>query len=45
MEGPCVGREGVVKRMYSERGIVLVIITIFGRATPVELEQWQTEKI
>ena len=44
-EGAFENYEGVVDSIDAERGVVRVIVTIFGRATPVELEYWQVEKI
>ena len=37
--------EGVVDTIDSERGIVRVIVTIFGRSTPLDIEYWQIEKV
>ncbi len=37
--------EGVVDSIDSERGIVRVIVTIFGRSTPLDIEYWQIEKV
>ncbi len=37
--------EGVVDEIDSERGIVCVIVTIFGRSTPLDIEYWQIEKV
>jgi len=37
--------EGVVDSIDSERGIVKVIVTIFGRSTPLDIEYWQIEKL
>ena len=44
-EGAFENFEGVVDSIDSERGIVSVIVTIFGRSTPLDIEYWQIEKI
>ena len=44
-EGPLESFEGVVEEVVPAKGIVRVIVTIFGRATPVELEYWQVEAL
>ncbi|MEI6055574.1 MAG: transcription termination/antitermination protein NusG [Lentisphaerota bacterium] len=36
--------EGVVQEFDQERGKLKVLIAIFGRNTPIELEFWQVEK-
>lgn len=43
-EGPFENFEGVVDEIFPDKGLVRVIVTIFGRATPLELEYWQLEK-
>jgi len=43
-EGAFENFEGVVDEVLADKGLVRVIVTIFGRATPVELEYWQVEK-
>ena len=43
-EGAFENFEGVVDEVLPDKGLVRVIVTIFGRATPVELEYWQVEK-
>jgi len=43
-EGPFENFEGTVEEVSAARGTVKVIVTIFGRATPVELEYWQVER-
>lgn len=43
-EGPFENFEGHVDEVLADKGLVRVIVTIFGRATPVELEYWQIEK-
>ena len=42
-EGPFENFEGVVDHILPDKGVVRVIVTIFGRATPLELEYWQLE--
>ena len=42
-EGPFESFEGVVDEILPDKGVVRVIVTIFGRATPLELEYWQLE--
>jgi len=44
-EGAFENFEGVVDSIDTERGIVKVIVTVFGRSTPLEIEYWQLEKI
>lgn len=44
-EGPLESFEGVVDEVIPAKGIVRVTVTIFGRATPVELEYWQVEAV
>lgn len=44
-EGAFENFEGVVDEIDSERGIVRVIVTIFGRSTPLDIEYWQIEKL
>jgi len=44
-EGAFENFEGVVDEIDSERGIVKVIVTIFGRSTPLDIEYWQIEKL
>jgi len=42
-EGPFENFDGIVDEVYPNKGTVRVIVTIFGRGTPVELEYWQVE--
>jgi transcriptional antiterminator NusG len=44
VEGPFNNFSGKVDEVNQERGTLRVMVTIFGRATPVELEFLQVEK-
>ena len=43
-EGPFVNFNGVVDEIYPDKGKMRVMVAIFGRETPVELEYWQVER-
>jgi transcription termination/antitermination protein NusG len=42
-EGPFENFEGEIDEVFPDKGHVRVIVTIFGRPTPIELEYWQVE--
>lgn len=44
-EGPFANFDGVVEEVFPQKGLVRVIVTIFGRNTPVDLEYWEIETI
>jgi transcriptional antiterminator NusG len=44
-EGSFQNFEGTVETIDETKGIVTVLLTIFGRSTPVDVEYWQLEKI
>src|SRR5205823_1675720 len=44
-EGPFTSFNGVVDEVNNERNTLKVMVTIFGRATPVELDFLQVEKL
>ncbi len=43
-EGPFENTEGTVDELLPEQGKVRVLVTVFGRSTPLELEHWMIEK-
>ncbi len=42
-DGPFENYNGVVEDILPDSGRVKIVLNIFGRATPVELEYWQVE--
>lgn len=42
-EGPFENFEGEIDEVFPDKGQVRVIVSIFGRPTPIELEYWQVE--
>src|SRR5437588_782983 len=44
-DGPFENFEGTVEEVIEGRGLVKVMLIIFNRPTPVDLEYWQLERI
>lgn len=45
IEGPFTNFSGVIEEVNPSRGKLKVLVSIFGRQTPVELEFWQVERL
>lgn len=45
IDGPFLNFNGNIDDINNEKGIVKVMVPIFGRTTPVELEFWQVERL
>ncbi len=45
IEGPFASFQGVVDQVNTDRSTLTVLVTIFGRSTPVELNFLQVEKL
>lgn len=43
-EGPFENMEGTVDELLPDHGKVRVLVTVFGRSTPLEIEYWLIEK-
>lgn len=44
-EGPFEGFDGSVEEVLDSKGLLRISVTIFGRATSVEIEHWQVEPV
>lgn len=44
-EGPFVNLDGTIEEINPAKGKLKVMVSIFGRVAPVELEYWQVEKV
>jgi len=45
IEGPFINFSGNVEEVNPDKGKIKVMLSIFGRATPVEMEYWQVERL
>ncbi len=43
-EGAFATYEGTVDEMFPEKGIIRVLVTIFGRQAPIDIEEWAVGK-
>lgn len=45
LDGPFMGLQGEISQVDSDNQKLKVLVSIFGRETPVELENWQVERV
>lgn len=45
LDGPFLGLQGAISEVNTEHQKLKVLVSIFGRETPVELENWQVERV
>ena len=45
LNGPFVGLQGEISEIDTDHQKLKVLVSIFGRETPVELENWQVERV
>jgi len=45
LDGPFIGLQGAIGEVDHNHQKLKVLVSIFGRETPVELENWQVEKV
>jgi len=43
-EGAFATYEGTVDEMFPDKGIIRVLVTIFGRQAPIDIEEWAVGK-
>lgn len=43
-EGPFEGYEGTVDELMPDKGMVKILVTIFGRQAPIDIEEWKIGK-
>lgn len=44
-EGPFANFTGYIEKLEPEKGRITVMVSVFGRSTPIELGYWQVERI
>jgi transcriptional antiterminator NusG len=44
IDGPFAGFTGIVDEIHTDLKTLKVLVTLFGRSTPIQLDFWQVEK-